>query len=152
VHGIKLARLPAAIPKAGQNLERVAQHDVDLLIRAICQEDILLLRIFGESDVPDRAIAARILGDEHLLDKRAIRFENLNAVVRPIADIQQVVVGKFGAVNWIAELLRGRIFGLGWPEVGVVGLVPVGAPVPFVFTGLGVEYDDAVIAVAIGDV
>ena len=131
MHGIKLARLPAAIPKAGQNLERVAQHDVDLLIRAICQEDVLLLRIFGERDVPDRAIAPRILGDEHLLNKRAIRFENLNAVVRPIADIQQVVIGKFGTVNWISEPLRRRIVRLVRPEVGVVGLIPVGAPVPF---------------------
>jgi hypothetical protein len=55
-------------------------------------------------------------------------------------------------VNWISELLRGRIVRLVRPEAGVVGVIPVGAPVPFVFTGLGVEYDDAVIAVAIGDV
>src|SRR5271166_3205115 len=152
VHGVKLAGLPAAVPKAGQNLECVTQHDVDLLVCAVRQKNVLLLRIFGESDVPNGSIAARIFGYEYFLHECPIRFENLDAVVRTIAYIQQTIVRKLGTVHGIPELLRGGIVGLVRPEVSVVGLVPVCAPMPLVLASLRVEYDHAVIAVTIGNV
>ena len=52
----------------------------------------------------------------------------------------------------IAELLRDRRVGIVITEVGVVGLVAVGAPVALVLAGVGVEDDDAAIAVAVGHV
>ena len=52
----------------------------------------------------------------------------------------------------IAELLGGRSIRIVRAEVGVVGFVAVGAPVPLVLAGLGVEHDHAMVAVAVGDV
>ena len=52
----------------------------------------------------------------------------------------------------IAKLLRGRAVRIVGAEVRVVGFVAVSAPMPFVFAGVGVEHDHAMVAVAIGDV
>src|SRR5215475_11088693 len=52
MHGIKLARLPAAIAEAGQDLHGFASDDIHLLIGAIGEVDILLLRILGERNIP----------------------------------------------------------------------------------------------------
>ena len=54
-------------------------------------------------------------------------------------------------MDGISELLRGRILGFVWPQVRVVGFVPVGAPVPFVLAAVGIEHDHAMIAVPIRD-
>ena len=69
-----------------------------------------------------------------------------------VADIQQPIVRELGAVDRIAELLRRRRLRIVPPEIDIVGLVAVGAPVPLVLAGVGVEHDDAVVAVAVGDV
>ena len=63
---VELAGLAAAVAEAGQDFERVAQQDVDLLVRAVGQVDVLLLRILRERDVPDRAVAQAFLRDERL--------------------------------------------------------------------------------------
>ena len=52
----------------------------------------------------------------------------------------------------IAELLRGRSIRIVVAKVGVVGFVAVGAPVPLVLAGIGVEDDHAMVAVAVGDI
>ena len=57
-----------------------------------------------------------------------------------------------GAVHRRAELLRDRRVGIVASEVGVVRLVAVGAPVALELAGVGVEHDDALVAVAVGDV
>ena len=89
VHGVELARLAAAFAEAGHDFERIALDDVDPVVHAVGQIHILLLRILGEGDVPHRAVAQRILRDEGFLDERAVRLEDLNAVVHAVADIQQ---------------------------------------------------------------
>ena len=66
VHGIEFAGLPSAVAEAGQNLQRLAVDNVDLLVRAVGQIDVLLLRVLGERDVPDRAVAQGVLFDESL--------------------------------------------------------------------------------------
>ena len=66
VDRVELSRLPAAIAETRQDFQRVAQHDVDLLVRAVDEVDVLLLRIFRESNVPDRPVAQRALRDETL--------------------------------------------------------------------------------------
>ena len=52
----------------------------------------------------------------------------------------------------VAELLGRRIVRIVGRQLRVVRLVAVGAPVPLVLAGIGVEHDHAVVAVAIGDV
>ena len=46
----------------------------------------------------------------------------------------------------------GRRVGIVRARVGIVGLVPIGAPVPLVFAGIRVEHDHAMVPVTIGDV
>ena len=88
----------------------------------------------------------------HFLDERPVRFEHLNAVVHAVANIQQAVVRKFGAMHRIAELLR-RAAHLDYRGPGSYRRAcAVGAPVAFVRAGLGVEHDDALVAVAVGDI
>ena len=61
-------------------------------------------------------------------------------------------IDKIGAVHRVAELLRRRRLRIVAAEIDVVRLVAVGAPVPLVLAGVGVEHDHAVVAVAVGDV
>ena len=72
VDGEELAGLAAAVAEAREDLQRLAQHDVDLLVLAVGEEQVLLLRILREGDVPDRAVAERLLRDELLLHERAV--------------------------------------------------------------------------------
>ena len=52
----------------------------------------------------------------------------------------------------VAELRRRRRIGVVRPEVGVVGLVAVGAPIPLEGAAVGVEHDDPLVQIAVGDV
>src|SRR5580704_1688891 len=52
----------------------------------------------------------------------------------------------------VAELLGWRRRGVIAAEILVARFVTVRAPMPFIGSGIGVEYDHAVIAVSIGDV
>src|ERR1051326_1406605 len=99
VHGVEFAGLPAAVAEAGQDLHRVALDDVDLLVGAVGQVDVRLLRIFGERDVPRGAVAERVLRDEDFLDESAIGFEDLDAIVGTVANVEQAVVRQLGAMH-----------------------------------------------------
>src|SRR5712691_2574543 len=46
MHSVELTGLPPAVAEARQDLERIALDDVHLLIAAIGEVDVLLLRIF----------------------------------------------------------------------------------------------------------
>src|SRR5580765_3701577 len=50
------------------------------------------------------------------------------------------------------ELLRRRAFGVVGGHLFVARLAAVGAPMPLVLSGVGVEHDDAAVAVAVADV
>ncbi len=52
-------------------------------------------------------------------------------------------------MDGVTELLRGRAIGVVAAEVLVFRFVAVGAPVPLVLAGVGVEDDDAMITVAV---
>src|SRR5437879_10690267 len=152
MHGIKLAGLTSAIAEAGQDFKRIAKQDVDFFIRTVSQENVFLLGILGKGDVPDRPVTQGSCGDEGLFDEGAIFLEDLDAVVRTVADIKQALVRKLGAMDRIAELLGRWRIGIVGAEVGVVGLLTIGAPVALVLPGLCVIYDYAVITVTVGDV
>src|SRR5262249_29652357 len=79
-------------------------------------------------------------------------LEHLDAIVGAVADIDKAVAADLGAVHGIAELLGDRRGGIVLARLGVVGLAAVGPPVALVGERVGVEHDDAAIAVAVGDV
>src|SRR5439155_6379591 len=105
VDGVELSRLAAAVAKRRQLGERFAIEDMDLFVRAIRQVEILLLRILRERNVPRRSVALRVLRDEHFLLELAVLREYLDAIVRTIADVDETVLRRLGAVHRVAELL-----------------------------------------------
>src|SRR6202163_4937336 len=60
VYGVEFTRLPPAVAEAGHHFQRFAIDDPDLLVGAVRQEDIFLLRIFRKRDIPDRAVPQRV--------------------------------------------------------------------------------------------
>src|SRR5262245_5303037 len=92
VHAVELTGLSPAVAEAGQDFQRIAQQDVDLLVATIGDVEILLLRVFRECDIPHRPVSQRPLRDELLLHKLAIRLEYLKPVVYAVADIQEPVI------------------------------------------------------------
>src|SRR5437588_8723875 len=71
VHAEELAGLAAAVAEVGQLLQRFAQDDAHLLVAAVGHEDVALLRIAREGDVPDRAFAQAAPRIPMLIDERA---------------------------------------------------------------------------------
>src|SRR5262249_15024401 len=108
VHSVELARLTSAVAETRQDFERVAKHDVDLVVRTVDQIDLVLLRILREREVPNGSVAERSLRDEHFLDERAVFLENLNSIIHTVAYIQEPLDGEFGAMNGIPKLLGRR--------------------------------------------
>src|SRR5258705_4441911 len=60
VHAVELAGLPAAVTEAGQLLEALAIDDANDVVHAVGHEDVLLLRVLRERDVPDCSGALRV--------------------------------------------------------------------------------------------
>ncbi len=152
MHAEELPGLAAAVAEAGEQLQGVALHDVDALVAPVGDEEVRLLRVARERDVPDGAVASRVLRDDDFLHERAVAREHLNPVVGAVADVHEAVVRDLRAVHRIAELLRRRRLRVVGPQIGVVGLVAVGAPVALERAGVGVDHDDALVAIAVGDV
>src|ERR1700748_3783134 len=129
VHGVELAGHLAAIAEAREDLEGLTIEDPDLLVLAVGQVDELLLRIVRERDVPGRSVAEGALADPGFLDELAFRREDLDAIVDAVADVDHAIDRHLRAVHGRAELLRDRRVGIVAPEVRIVRLVAVGAPV-----------------------
>src|SRR5436853_4244151 len=55
VHAVELARLPSAVAERRQLLQRLAIDDLHLLVHAVGHEDVFLLRVLREGDVPHGA-------------------------------------------------------------------------------------------------
>src|SRR5262245_9178401 len=139
-----------------------------------------LLGIAGERDarrgLPVAAAFADGLApaiDPGLADELAVDGENLNTLPAPIGGIDQAVVRHLHAVQR-AELLRAGIVRLEILGGNAIGIAPGSAgsgtafacgarlgivqwhvsespPHPFEGAGLGIEDDDALVAVAVGD-
>src|SRR6266571_2622928 len=152
VHAVELAGLAPAVAEVGHLLQRLAQHDAHFRVAPVRHEDVLLLRVLRERDIPYRSFAEAALREERLLDELAVRPEHLQPVVHAVADVQQVVVGEVGAVHRVAELLGRRRVRIVAAEVGVVRLVAVRAPVARHLAGIGVEHRHSLVAVAVCDV
>ena len=59
---------------------------------SVSHEQERLLGIPGERDVPDGAVAARVLRDDEFLHERAVALEHLDPVVGAIAHVDQAVI------------------------------------------------------------
>src|SRR5258708_32021149 len=83
MHAEELAGLAAAVAKGGQLLDRLSHDDAHLLVAAVGHENVALLRVFREGDVPDRAFAQAAPRVPLLLHQLAGRGEHLQAVALP---------------------------------------------------------------------
>src|SRR5208282_4595672 len=119
---------------------------------AVGDEQKTLPFVVGECQVPRRAYAERLGTHGKLLHKLALLAEDLNAVVRPVANVDETVLRDVDAVDGTSKLLIGWGRGRVGTGVGIGGLVSVGAPHALEGAGFGIEHDDALIAVAVGDV
>src|SRR5690242_6196001 len=57
MHAIELSGLPATVTECRQFLQRLTINDMDFVVHSVRQENVFLLRIFRERDIPDRADA-----------------------------------------------------------------------------------------------
>ena len=104
MHGIELPRLAAAAAEGIDFLHRLAVIDMNLLVGAVGDVHEFLLRIAREGDFPGGAVALGVRLDRILLHEGAIGLEDLDAVIGAVADIDQPVIRRLGAMHRIAEL------------------------------------------------
>ncbi len=149
VHPVEFAGVAAVASERADHRAVVAHEGADLIVGAVGIEQVGLLAVDPEVEVPDRACSARRLLVGELLHEAAVLVEHLDAVVRAIADIDQPILGDLHAVHGVAELGRVRIVG---GELLVGRFLAVGAPVSLVGAGVGVEHDHTVVEIAVGDV
>ena len=107
------------------------QHP-DFVVLAVGAQQIGLLRVGPDRDIPHRAIAARVLFVKPFLNEGSIFPEHLDAIVDAIADIEQPVVGELHAMHGVGELLRGRSIGIVGRLLGVIRRFAISSPVPLV--------------------
>ena len=110
----------ASLPRfrwcTGQHFQRLPEHDVHLPVHAVEHEEVPLLLIPRERDVPYRARGQCSPGDDRFLDEGSVLLKHLNTVVDTVADVDKPVAGEVCAVDGISELLRGRRVGVVAPR------------------------------------
>ena len=87
--------------------------------------------------------------DEHLLDEGSVRLEDPNPVRRPVAHVDQAVIGGLGAINRSPELLCRRGIRIERAQGRVGWLVAIRAPVAQKLSSAGVHDDDSLVAVPV---
>src|SRR5688572_29492435 len=112
VHPLELAGLSAVPAPLRQRLAIRARYRDDLAIGAVGDEDEALLPIARKHQVPDRAVLQGLRLDTELLREGAVLARDLDAVIDPIADINETVVRQPHAMHGIAEALRERGSGI----------------------------------------
>src|SRR5580765_4933289 len=105
VNAEELSRLAAAVAEVGDLFQRLAQDDAHLLVAAVGHEEVALLRVARERDVPDRALGKAAPRVPLLFHELAVLGEHLQPVGLAIADVDEAVVGNVGAVHRVPELL-----------------------------------------------
>src|SRR6185503_9248144 len=151
VNPVELAGIAAIAAKTANYGTIIPFQHPDFVVLAVGAQQIGLLRIGPDRDIPYRAVAERVLFVEPFLNEGSIFPEHLDAVVDAVADIDQPVIGELHAVHGIGELLRGRRLGVVGRLLVIVRRVAVSAPVPLVGASGGIKHDDAAIAVAVGN-
>src|SRR5215472_1621282 len=157
VHGhgmdpVELAGVAAAAAEPADHAAILALQNAYLVVLPVGVQQISLLGIGPDREVPRRAIAERVLLKEPLLHEGAVLLEDLDTVLRAVADIDLAVIGNLDTMHGVPELLLRRPLRIIGRLLVVVRDVAIGTPMPLVGTGRRVEHDDAAIAIAVGDV
>lgn len=92
MHTEELAGTPPTVAEGRQNLQRAAEQNVDFLINPVGGIDLRLLGIARECHVPHRPGPEGLGIYKDLFHKGAVFAKNLNAIIDPIAHINQAVV------------------------------------------------------------
>src|SRR5437870_6636563 len=146
----ELARFPAGPADVADFFERLAIQNRNALVRAVCDVDETLVRIGRQRNAECGACPLRFTLDESFLQKFAFEGEGLDAIVRTIRYIHDAIFGDLYTVRRV-ELLRSRARCLARLGGLVIRLDAVGTPMALVGSGVGIEYDDAAVAVTIGN-
>src|SRR5256885_5115777 len=146
----KLARLAPGPADVADFFERLAIQNRDALVRAVRNVDETLVRIGRQRNAECGACPLRFTLDDSFLQEFALEGKGLDAIVRTIRYIHDAIFGDLNTVRRV-ELLRSRTRCLARLGGLVIRLVAVGTPMALVGTGVGVEYDDAAVAVTIGN-
>src|SRR5262245_29878932 len=91
VHPFELAELAAAPAPLREHLAVLVRQHADLSVRAIGYENVPLLRIARQHQIPHRAVCQRLWIDLELLHEAAVLAENLDAIIGTVADIDESV-------------------------------------------------------------
>src|SRR5438093_2284789 len=169
---IELTGPVSATAEFTYQIQRFTANDPYHLIRSIRNNEEALSAIGGKRDIPHGSTSKRLLRKKRFSDERAILLENLNAIVCPIANVNEPVSGDPGGMH-NAELWwrrAGRIILAGavlmldstidrnWIahccvlSERIIRVSSIRAPLTFVRSGLSIEHDDSMIQVSIGDV
>src|SRR6185437_12665054 len=108
VYPVELAGIAAAAAEVADHAAVLALENADFVVLAVGIQQIGLFRVGPDGEIPDRAIAERVLLVEPFLDEGAVLLEHLDAVLRTVADVDQAVIGDLHAMHGIAELLLYR--------------------------------------------
>src|SRR6266542_5934075 len=130
---VERAGMASAVAEASHRFERVAPQDEYLLVVAVRDEQVSLLRIVRERHVPHRTRAARLLGHDALLEELAGLVECLDAIIPAVADVDGAVLRHLDAAHRL--------------EVAIAA-----APLPLVGARCGIEHNDAVVHETVRDV
>ena len=149
---VELARVLAQPAEASAHFEGRAVENPDHVVGAVGDEQPALPGIFGQGDARRRAAAEGRGTHEGLGDERALPVEDLHAVVGAVGHVDPPVAGDCDVVHGAAVMADGFGVGVVGGQGAVVGALAVGPPVPAVLAGVGVEHDDAAVAVAVGHV
>src|SRR5438093_11727068 len=172
VGAIELTGPVSATAEFTYQIQRFTANDPYHLIRSIRNNEEALSAIGGKRDIPHGSTSKRLLRKKRFSDERAILLENLNAIVCPIANVNEPVSGDPGGMHNAQRWWRraGRIILAGavlmldrtiegtWKalscvlEVRIIGLPSIRAPMTFVRSGVSIEHDDSMIQVSIGGV
>src|SRR5215472_18350336 len=113
VHGhgmdpVELAGVAAAAAEPADHAAILALQNAYLVVLPVGVQQISLLGIGPDREVPRRAIAERVLLKEPLLHEGAVLLEDLDTVLRAVADIDLAVIGNLDTMHGVPELLLRR--------------------------------------------
>src|SRR6202012_6047801 len=109
---VKLPRIAAAPSEAADDGAIRTGDDADFVVLSVRTKQIALLGIRPDRNVPNRAIAERVLFEEPFLDEGAVLPKDLDPVVDAVADIDEPVIGDLHAMHRVRKLLRTRRLGI----------------------------------------
>src|SRR5262249_18481489 len=107
VCAVKFAGPVPSPAELADDFKRAAPENPHQLVRAVGNNEERLRRIGRKSDIPGGATAERLFRDEHLVQKRAVLPEDLDAVIGAVADVNEAIAGDPHRMN-DAELRRRR--------------------------------------------